>query len=125
MAGKSKFYVVWVGLSPGIYRTWDECLQQVKGYPGARYKSFPTLAEAEQALDAPDEYLTVSKGVRTKSAPKALPEDMDYNAIAGLRLEARQKLSEIRPMSIGQAGRISGVSPADIAVLLIYLEQRK
>ncbi|MDD6824380.1 MAG: ribonuclease H family protein [Paraprevotella sp.] len=82
MAGKSKFYVVWVGLSPGIYRTWDECLQQVKGYPGARYKSFPTLAEAEQALDAPDEYLTVSKGVRTKSAPKALPEDMDYNAIA-------------------------------------------
>ena len=72
MAGKSKVYVLRVGLSPGIYRTWDECLQQVKGYPGARYKSFPTLAEAEQALDAPDEYLTVSKGVRTKSAPTAL-----------------------------------------------------
>ena len=60
-----------------------------------------------------------------KEESRLLPPDIDYNAIAGLRLEARDKLSAIRPMSIGQAGRISGVSPSDIAVLLIWLEQRK
>ena len=58
-----------------------------------------------------------------KEEARLLPPGIDYNAIGGLRLEARQKLSDIRPMSIGQAGRISGVSPADIAVLLIWLEQ--
>ena len=60
-----------------------------------------------------------------KEEARLLPADMDYGKIAGLRLEARDKLSEIRPVSIGQASRISGVSPADIAVLLIYLEQNK
>ena len=59
-----------------------------------------------------------------KEESRLLPPDMDYGSINGLRLEAQQKLDAIRPLSIGQAGRISGVSPADIAVLLIYLEQR-
>ena len=55
---------------------------------------------------------------------RRIPEDIDYRAIAGLRLEAQEKLTAIRPVSVGQAGRISGVSPADIGVLLIYLEQK-
>ena len=55
---------------------------------------------------------------------KQLPQDMDYLSIEGLRIEARQKLQAVKPISIGQAERISGVSPADISVLLVYLEQQ-
>ena len=60
-----------------------------------------------------------------KMENKLLPADIDYNKIKNLRIEATQKLNAIRPASIGQASRITGVSPADITVLLIYLEQMK
>ena len=60
-----------------------------------------------------------------KAESKLLPQNVDYMSIAGLRVEAREKLNQIKPLSIGQAGRISGVSPADVAVLLIWLEQNK
>lgn len=59
-----------------------------------------------------------------KFEKKLLPKDIDYNDVSGLRKEAVQKLNDIRPLSIGQASRISGVSPADISVLLIYLEHQ-
>jgi tRNA uridine 5-carboxymethylaminomethyl modification enzyme len=61
----------------------------------------------------------------TKLEENRLPEDVDYMQLHGLAVEAREKLNEIRPLSIGQAGRISGVSPADISILMIYLEQRR
>lgn len=57
-----------------------------------------------------------------KMEEKTLPKDIDYSLIKGLRLEARQKLNKIRPENLGQASRISGVSPADIAVLMVYLK---
>ena len=60
-----------------------------------------------------------------KMEKKMIPETLDYDEVPSLRLEARQKLKEFRPVSVGQASRISGVSPADISVLLVYLEHYK
>ena len=54
---------------------------------------------------------------------KKLPQDIDYMEVEGLRLEARQKLKEVRPETIAQAIRISGVNPADISILMIYLKK--
>lgn len=66
----------------------------------------------------------IEKFIRLEHKP--IPENIDYDDLSGLRIEARQKLQKMRPLSVGQASRISGVSPADISVLLVYLEaQRK
>jgi tRNA uridine 5-carboxymethylaminomethyl modification enzyme len=65
----------------------------------------------------------VERSVKLES--KLLPKDLDYEQIRGLALEARQKLQKIRPLSVGQATRISGVTPADISILMIHLEQRR
>jgi tRNA uridine 5-carboxymethylaminomethyl modification enzyme len=60
-----------------------------------------------------------------KMDTKKIPDNIDYEAISGLANEARQKLKEVRPLSVGQASRVSGVNPADVSILLIYLEQGK
>ena len=60
-----------------------------------------------------------------KLESKLIPDDIDYSAIKGLRLEAAEKLSKIRPANIGQASRISGVNPADVSVLLIWLDLKR
>lgn len=60
-----------------------------------------------------------------KLEAKKIPTDLDYEKVGSLRIEARQKLEAYRPISIGQASRISGVSPADISVLLVYLSSTK
>ena len=62
---------------------------------------------------------------KAKLEEKPLPKDLDYTTVLGLRLEAAEKLNKVRPASVGQASRISGVNPADISVLLIYLSSRK
>ena len=60
-----------------------------------------------------------------KAESTPLPKDLDYLHMDGLRLEARQKLDEVRPLSVGEAMRISGVNPADIAILLLKLKGRR
>lgn len=67
------------------------------------------------------EYEQIEKSAKLEN--KLLPPDIDYAQIKGLRVEAQQKLNEIRPLNLGQAGRISGVNPADIAVLMVYLKK--
>ena len=61
----------------------------------------------------------------TKMEKYPIPAALDYDQVGSLRLEARQKLKQVRPETIGQASRISGVTPADITVLLIYLEKKR
>ena len=102
----------------------------------------------EKLREIDDHYLTLDRTVRTEAEirvkydgyinrqledadkmarleTKLLPPDVDYSKIDGLRLEARQKLNKVKPLNIGQASRISGVSPADISVLLIWLKLNK
>ena len=88
------------------YAVWEEAEIKIK-YAGYIKRQ---LSQAEQAK---------------KMESRLMPPDVDYDTIYGLRIEARQKLKKIRPESLGQASRISGVSPADISVLIIWLESHK
>ena len=93
--------------------------------------AFGKLCEDESAAQSAEIYVKyegyLKKGLEQiararKLEEKKLPDDIDYSKIEGLRLEAREKLGKIRPASLGQASRISGVNPADIAVLILYLK---
>ena len=109
--------------------------QQVRGaivLPNGTGKSKTVLvltkndAQAKAAKAAGAEFVGGEELIeKIAKENKKLPQEIDYLSIDGLRIEARQKLDAIRPVSIGQASRISGVSPADISVLLIYLEQMR
>ena len=67
---KPKFYVVWQGHEPGVYKTWAECQSQINGYSGAKYKSFPTLSAAEKAFtEDADAHYGKSDGSKKKNSP--------------------------------------------------------
>ena len=88
-------------------------------YPAAVFES----AEIEMKYDGYIKRQLADIAEMRRLEEKALPGDADYRAVAGLRKEAQEKLQQVMPANIGQAGRISGVSPADISVLLIWLSK--
>ena len=71
---KKKYYVVWHGVEPGIYESWNECKAQVAGFDGARYKSFSTLEEAEEAYGG-NPWMYIGKSSRSRTAKPILPND--------------------------------------------------
>ena len=83
MTKKQKYYVVWKGVSPGIYTSWTDCQLQVKGYDGAQYKSFDTLEEAEHAFaSSPYNYIGTQNSKLITHNSKTLPNNFDMNCVA-------------------------------------------
>ena len=84
MGKKQKYYVVWKGVSPGVYTSWTDCQLQIKGYDGALYKSFETKEEAEHAFASPAHHYigTQNSKLKTQNSVKALPENFDMNCVA-------------------------------------------
>ena len=95
-----------------------ECFPEFKKYP------YNVLKEIE--IDVKYEGYLAKQNIQIEQSKKQenteLPDDIDYKKIKGLRLEAQQKLNQIKPLTLGQASIISGVSPADITVLTVYLK---
>ena len=129
-------------ISDQILTKWDEpiarktpTLYEMMKRPNARLEDVKALLSFEvddEALNSViiecrySGYLEKEEGIvreQKRLEDKLLPEDIDYSSIKALRIEARQKLDKVRPLNLGQASRISGVSPADIAVLIVYLQK--
>ena len=129
-------------ISDQILTKWDEpiarktpTLYEMMKRPNARLEDVKALLPFEvddEALNSViiecrySGYLEKEEGIvreQKRLEDKLLPEDIDYSSIKALRIEARQKLDKVRPLNLGQASRISGVSPADIAVLIVYLQK--
>lgn len=84
MSEKRKFYVVWEGRAPGVYDSWDDCFEQVDGFPGAKYKSYPTQAAAVEAFRGnPAEQLAIARQLA-----RHIGMTIDYTLIPGIRLDA-------------------------------------
>ncbi|MDD4054322.1 MAG: ribonuclease H family protein [Bacteroides sp.] len=83
MTKKRKFYVVWIGVEPGIYNSWADCYLQINGYKGAQYKSFDTLKEATEAYNShPSDYIQKSPPLETHSDnPKILSKEIIENSV--------------------------------------------
>ena len=99
---KQKFYVVWEGVTPGVYTSWTDCQLQIKGYEGAKYKSFDTREEAEHALSA-SPYAYIGKNAKKKNEkissdllpPSGNPGPMEYR---GVHIASRQEIFHFGPM---------------------------
>ncbi len=80
---KKKFYVVWEGNEPGIYSSWTDCQLQIKGYPNARYKSFKTLEEAQQAFgDGPGNHLSASSKKKPAPSLSNFKEEIEWKSLS-------------------------------------------
>lgn len=79
---KKKYYVVWKGVSPGVYDSWTDCQLQIKGYDGAQYKSFETQEEAEQALASSPFHYIGKNAAKKEEVNKQLPPNFDMNCLA-------------------------------------------
>ncbi|MGL4853368.1 MAG: viroplasmin family protein [Phocaeicola sp.] len=79
---KSKYYVVWRGVNPGVYTSWTECQLQIKGYEGALFKSFGSKEEAEHAFLSPAHLYVGKSASKATAAPKQWPENLELNCVA-------------------------------------------
>src|SRR5690606_27644455 len=105
MAGKKKYYVVWKGLKPGIYSSWEECQQQIRGFEKALYKSYENLEQAalafERGYEAPKKSFQADKGkiqynsISVDAACSGNPGDMEYR---GVETKSGKEIFRIGPM---------------------------